>query len=164
MYDDGDQQALIELSANIVSAYVSKNSVPLAELPALIAAIHASLTRLGAPVEAAPKPEPRVSIRKSITPDALISLEDGRPYKTLKRHLSKLGLTPEQYRTKWGLPPDYPMVAASYAERRSELAKSLGLGQIRRNRADAAAAPEPGEEAAATPPRRPGRPRKAPAA
>lgn len=163
MHDDGDQQALIELSANIVSAYVSKNAVPLAELPTLIGTIHAALTGLGTPAETAPKLEPRVPIRKSITPDALISLEDGRPYKTLKRHLSKLGLTPEQYRTKWGLPPDYPMVAARYAERRSELAKSLGLGQIRRNRA---AAPEsaPAAEEAPTPPRRPGRPRKTPPA
>ena len=164
MYEEGDKQAvLIDLSANIVSAYVSKNSVPLTELPALIASVHTSLAKLGTPNEPEPvKLEPRVPIKKSITPDALISLEDGRPYKTLKRHLSKLGLTPEQYRAKWGLPPDYPMVAASYTEQRSRLAKSLGLGQIRRNRAAAAAAAAPAADdaPAAKKPGR-GRPKKA---
>ena len=144
MQEDGDQQGmLIDLTVNIVAAYVSKNSVPVAELAALIASVHGSLAGLGTP--AAPEPvklEPRVPIRKSITQDALISLEDGRPYKTLKRHLSKLGMTPDQYRAKWGLPADYPMVAASYTEQRSQLAKSLGLGQLRRRAAAAKAAAE----------------------
>jgi predicted transcriptional regulator len=93
--------------------------------------------------EEAEKPQPAVSIRKSITPDFLISLEDGKKYKTLKRHLAKLGLTPEEYRAKWGLPGDYPMVAPNYALRRSELARSSGLGQQRRKAAaKAVAAPE----------------------
>jgi predicted transcriptional regulator len=163
--DDGKQAMLIELSASIVSAYVVKNSVPSTELPALIASAHAALSKLGAAPEPEPaKREPPVPIRRSITRDALISLEDGRPYKTLKRHLAKLGLTPEAYRQKWGLPLDYPMVAASYAEQRSNLAKSLGLGQIRRNRAAAAAAAAEAPTEAPAPKRAGrGRPRKAPA-
>jgi predicted transcriptional regulator len=88
----------------------------------------------------AEKPQPPVSSRKSVTPDFLISLEDGKPYKSLKRHLTKLGLTPQAYREKWGLPLDYPMVAASYALKRSELAKSMGLGAIRKSPAAAKAA------------------------
>ncbi|AWB20560.1 MucR family transcriptional regulator [Methylobacterium currus] len=126
---------LIELAADVVSAYVANNSVPAADVPGLIAAVHASLNQLGA--APAPEPEratPPVPIRKTVTPDHIISLEDGKPYKTLKRHLAGRGLTPEQYRQKWGLPPDYPMVAANYAAQRSELAKSSGLGQSRRGR------------------------------
>src|SRR3954447_10201657 len=126
---------LTALTADIVSAYVAKNSVPVGELANLIAAVHTSLERLGQPVT--PEPEkltPPVPIRRTVTPDYLISLEDGRQYKSLKRHLSTRGLTPEQYRQKWGLPHDYPMVAATYAAQRSELAKSLGLGQRRKNR------------------------------
>ena len=170
MHDNGDNQALlIDLSANIVSAYVSKNSVPVVDLPALITAVYGSLSKLGDAAEPEPvRLEPRVSVRKSITPEALISLEDGRPYKTLKRHLSKLGLTPEQYRAKWSLPADYPMVAANYAAQRSQLAKSLGLGQIRRNRAapQAAAEQDTGAKEPAAKPKRAGRgrPRKTPAA
>ncbi len=129
---------LIELAADVVSAYVANNSVPVGDLPALIAAVHASLNQLGTPQ--APEPEratPPVPIRKTVTPDHIISLEDGKPYKTLKRHLSGRGLTPEQYRQKWGLPSDYPMVAANYAAQRSELAKTSGLGQNRRGRGGA---------------------------
>ncbi|MET3413769.1 MucR family transcriptional regulator [Methylobacterium sp. 1030] len=131
-----DQFSYIELTADIVAAYISNNSVPASELPALLAAIHSTVCGLGSPAATvAPKAErvTPVQIRKSITHDALISFEDGKPYKTLKRHLTKLGLSPEQYREKWGLPRDYPMVAASYSETRSTLAKSAGLGQLRRN-------------------------------
>jgi predicted transcriptional regulator len=146
----------IELAADIVSAFVSNNAVPSAELPALIANVHSALAKVAngqteKPTEA---PVPPVPIKKSITPDFLISLEDGKRYKSLKRHLKGRGLTPEQYREKWGLPRDYPMVAPNYAKQRSELAKALGLGQLRRNRAagsDAAAqvesTPEPAKGA-----------------
>src|SRR5918999_274080 len=124
------------LTADVVAAYVAHNSVRAADLSDLIASVHGALQSLKAPQQAEPeKREPPVSIKKSITPDHLISLEDGRRYKSLKRHLTGRGLTPEQYREKWGLPRDYPMVAPNYAKQRSELAKSLGLGQIRRGRA-----------------------------
>ncbi|MFE1598205.1 MucR family transcriptional regulator [Methylobacterium sp. ID0610] len=118
------------LTARIVEAYVARNAVPTTELPALIAAVHGAIVALGRPTEPeAPALVPPVPIRKTVTPDAIISLEDGKPYKSLKRHLSGRGLTPEQYRAKWGLPIDYPMVAANYAAQRSELAKSIGLGR-----------------------------------
>ncbi|NNM72927.1 MucR family transcriptional regulator [Enterovirga aerilata] len=122
-----------ELTADIVAAFVANNAVTIADLPKLIASVHGALTDLGTrrPEAPAEKPVPPVSIKKSITPDYLISLEDGRQYKSLKRHLAGRGLTPEQYRRKWGLPPDYPMVAPSYAKQRSELAKALGLGRPR---------------------------------
>jgi MucR family transcriptional regulator, transcriptional regulator of exopolysaccharide biosynthesis len=121
----------ISLSADIVTAYVSYNSVTSAGLPALIESIHGALSKLGA-VEAVPKTEalvPAVPIRKSITPGFLICLDDGKKLKALKRHLTKLGMTPDQYRTKWGLPDSYPMVAPEYAATRSALAKKSGLGQ-----------------------------------
>lgn len=127
-----------ELTAGLVSAYVANNSVPTAELAALIAATHTALTGLGnagAPAAAPAAKTTPAQIRKSITHEGLISFEDGKPYKTLKRHLTALGLTPEGYREKWGLPRDYPMVAASYSETRSALAKSAGLGQQRRGAA-----------------------------
>jgi predicted transcriptional regulator len=129
----------IELAADIVSAFVSNNSVPTAELPSLIKNVHAALQNVSQPaaMQEEAKPAPAVSIKKSLTPDYLISLEDGKQYKSLKRHLGKLGLTPEAYREKWGLPRDYPMVAPNYAAKRSELAKSLGLGQIRSKAAQA---------------------------
>ncbi|ACA19273.1 transcriptional regulator, MucR family [Methylobacterium sp. 4-46] len=150
-----DQAGLVNLAADIVSAYVANNSVPLGDLGGLIVSVHKSLATIVSPPPPEPaKPVPPIPIRKTVTPDAIISLEDGKPYKSLKRHLSGRGLTPEQYREKWGLPPDYPMVAATYAAQRSELAKSLGLGQLRRERA--ARKPEP-----AQPPRKRGRPRKA---
>jgi predicted transcriptional regulator len=129
------------ITADIVSSYVANNSVHRADLPNVIASIHAALQGLVAPKPAEPgRPEPAVSIRKSITPDFLISLEDGKKYKTLKRHLGKLGLTVDEYRAKWGLPADYPMVAPNYALRRSELARSSGLGQQRRKAATKAVA------------------------
>jgi predicted transcriptional regulator len=131
---------LTELTAEIVSSYVTHNSVQSADLAALIAAVHGALQGLGASKQPeTERPQPAIPIRKSVTPDFLISLEDGKPYKTLKRHLAKLGLTPEEYREKWGLPRDYPMVAANYAQRRSELAKGLGLGQSRKQAAAASA-------------------------
>ncbi|ACL59129.1 MucR family transcriptional regulator [Methylobacterium nodulans] len=127
---DTQSPGLAGLAARIVGAYVAHNAVPAAELPGLIASTHAALQDLGKAPEPAPEPlVPPVPIRKTVTPDAIISLEVGKPYKTLKRHLAGRGLTPEQYRTKWGLPPDYPMVAANYAAHRSELAKSSGLGR-----------------------------------
>jgi len=124
-------QNVVELAADIVSAYVSKNSVQSAELPALIASVYGALTNIGQPAKAEPvKAEPAVSIKKSITGDYLVSLFDGKRYKSLKRHLrTSHNMTPEQYRSYWGLPVDYPMVAPNYAKARSEMAKAIGLGQ-----------------------------------
>ncbi|KAB0265291.1 MucR family transcriptional regulator [Microvirga brassicacearum] len=127
----------IELAADIVSAYVSNNSVPSAELPSLIGDIHAALLRVGGGAAEAPAeaPKPAVSLKKSVTPDYIICLEDGKKFKSLKRHLrTQYNMTPEQYREKWGLPVDYPMVAPNYAKARSDLAKEMGLGQQRRKR------------------------------
>lgn len=136
---DDRKQDLLELTADIVSAHVSNNSVSPADLPAVIAKVHASLAGLGAPIAAA-EPEflPAVPVRSSIKPDALISLIDGKPYKMLKRHLSLHGLTPDAYRQRYGLRPDYPMVASVYSEKRRELAKSIGLGLGGRGRKPAA--------------------------
>lgn len=135
----------IELAADLVSAYVSNNSLPAAELAALITQVHAALTGLTAPQSAKEEEVERVSpaqIKKSITPDALISFIDGKPYKTLKRHLTTHGLDIEGYRRRYGLPTDYPTVSANYSAARSALAKDLGLGQQRR-KAPAKAAEEP---------------------
>ena len=125
----------IELAADIVSAYVSNNSVQAAELPALLAAVHGALAQTGHGQREETQAElvPAVPVKKSITPDAIICLDDGKRFKSLKRHLrTTYNLTPEQYRTKWNLPHDYPMVAPNYAIARSELAKTMGLGQQRR--------------------------------
>jgi len=128
-----ESPVIIEMAADIVSAYVGANALPPADLAGFIRQVHDALSGLARGEAAEPAVEalkPAVSIRKSITPDHLISLEDGRPYKSLKRHLAtKYGLTPQTYREKWGLPKDYPMVAPSYAAARSALAKSIGLGQ-----------------------------------
>ena len=128
----------VELAAEIVSAYVSNNSVPATDLPALLADVHAAIVRVSTGA-AAPAPEaakPAVPPKKSITSDYIICLEDGRKFKSLKRHLrTQYNLSPEQYREKWGLAPDYPMVAPAYAKARSALAKQMGLGQQRRRRA-----------------------------
>jgi predicted transcriptional regulator len=128
----------VELAAEIVSAYVANNSVPASELPALLNEVHAAIVRVASGV-AAPAPEaakPAVSPKKSITNDYIVCLEDGRKFKSLKRHLrTQYNLSPEQYREKWSLPPDYPMVAPAYAKARSALAKQMGLGQQRRRRA-----------------------------
>ncbi|KMO42556.1 MucR family transcriptional regulator [Methylobacterium tarhaniae] len=151
----------IGLAAAIVGAYVTRNNIRASELPGLIAATHAALAKLTAPpAPEVEKPTPPIPIRKTVTPDHIISLEDGKPYKALKRHLTIRGLTPDQYRQKWGLPHDYPMVAATYAAQRSELAKSLGLGQIRRDRAEARKV-EAETQAAEPAPARRGRPKKA---
>ncbi|RYF31565.1 MAG: MucR family transcriptional regulator [Comamonadaceae bacterium] len=130
-----------ELVARIASAFVAHNSVTQADLPALIASTHAALIGLSQAPASTPeeKAAPAVSIRKSITPEFLICLEDGKKFKSLKRHLrTAFDMTPDQYRAKWNLSPDYPMVAPAYAEARSNLAKSMGLGQQRRNPAPAA--------------------------
>jgi predicted transcriptional regulator len=131
-----------ELTADIVSAYVSKNSVRPSDLPELIGTVHAALRSAGnPPAQQAPeRPTPVVNPKKSVTPDYIISLLDGRHYPSMKRHLSGRGLTPDQYRDMFGLPRDYPMVAPNYAKRRSELAKSMGLGQQRKKSAQAKAA------------------------
>jgi len=123
---------LLKLATDIVAAYVSNNPVPVGELPAMIKSVHATLGSLsGAPtVDIATNQKPAVSVKKSITPEYLICLEDGKRLKMLKRYLrSRYGLSPDQYRTKWGLPSDYPMVASDYAARRSEFAKKIGLGR-----------------------------------
>ncbi len=126
---------LIELTADIVAAFVSHNSLPVAQLPGLIASVDAALRGLvgRAPTAAeTEKPTPAVSIKKSVTPDYLICLDDGKQFKSLRRHLATLGMMPDEYRAKWGLSSDYPMVAANYAAKRSDLAKSMGLGQVRK--------------------------------
>jgi len=126
----------IELAADIVSAYVSNNSVPSGDLPSLINDVHSALMKVGvggaeAPAEA---PKPAVPVKKSVTPDYIICLEDGKKFKSLKRHLkTHYSLTPEQYREKWGLDPSYPMVAPAYAAARSQLAKDMGLGRKRKD-------------------------------
>jgi predicted transcriptional regulator len=130
MTDQSNQGELLSLTAKIVAAHVSKNSVPVDELPHLIKSVHHSLSGLEKPVEAAPeRPQPAVPIKRSITPDYVVCLEDGKKLKMLKRHLkTAYNLTPEQYRERWSLAPDYPMVAPNYARQRSRLAKEIGLG------------------------------------
>jgi predicted transcriptional regulator len=126
----------IGLAADIVAAYVSHNSVPSGDLAALISSVHATLTKLGADT-AAPEAEalvPAVAIKKSVTPGYIICLDDGKRFKSLKRHLATHGMTADEYRLKWNLPKDYPMVAPEYAAKRSALAKSLGLGLLRKDR------------------------------
>lgn len=118
----------IELTAEIVAAYVSNNSVQSANLSALIESVHGAVARLTeAPAREAPTPA--VNPKRSVFPDYIVSLEDGRKFKSLRRHLGLLGMTPGEYRAKWGLPHDYPIVAPSYAAARSELAKKIGLGR-----------------------------------
>ena len=135
---------LAGLTADIVSAYVANNSVTGADLPVVFASIHTALQELTAPKAPEPeRPQPPIAIRKSVTSEFIISLEDGKPYKSLKRHLTTRGLTPETYKAKWGLPVDYPMVSAAYAKQRSELARTLGLGKLRRGAVRAAVVSEP---------------------
>ncbi len=128
----------VEMAAAIVAAYISNNSLPVSELGNLITMVYSVLAKLPGPtVEPAPSepPKPAVAIRKSITEEYLVCLEDGRKFKSLKRHLrTRYNLTPEQYRAKWQLPADYPMVAPGYAQTRSRMAKDMGLGQQRRGR------------------------------
>jgi predicted transcriptional regulator len=131
---DNGADLLIELTAEIVAAYVSNNSVAANDLPNVISQVHAALGGAATPVEeVVERPTPAVTVRRSIQNDHLICLEDGQKFKSLKRHLmTHHGLTPEQYREKWGLAADYPMVAPAYAEARSKLAKEMGLGQKRK--------------------------------
>jgi predicted transcriptional regulator len=143
----------VELTAEIVSAFVSRNSLPSAELPALINSVHSALVKLSSGVVAATAPEaptPAVSVRKSVSPDYLICLDDGRRFKSLRRHLALLGMTPDQYRAKWGLAADYPMVAANYAAQRSKLAKQIGLGQMRNRSGKPTGKPKRGRPPKAT--------------
>ena len=135
-----NSEMLIELTADVVAAYVSNNPVPAGELPNLIADVHAALGRVGGGTELPPadKQKPAVNPKRSVHDDYIVCLEDGKRFKSLKRHLTThYGLTPEEYRAKWNLSADYPMVAPSYAASRSALAKKMGLGR------KAKAAPEP---------------------
>ena len=142
----------VKLTAQIVAAFLSNNAVPIVDLSSVIRSVHRALADLGAPV---PLPEteklvPAISIKKSVTPDYIVCLEDGKQLKMLKRHLNTTyGMTPDEYRAKWGLPSDYPMVAPNYAAQRSSLAKSIGLGR------KPVATPEP----TPVPTKRPGRPK-----
>jgi|SRR5579872_5925014 predicted transcriptional regulator len=140
MAENSDDVSYIQLTAHIVSAYLSNNTVPSGEIPALISQIYAALTRISNSGHIAPPTEPlkpAVPIKRSITPDYIVCLEDGKKFKSLKRHLrTQYKMTPDQYRTKWNLPADYPMVSANYAAARSQLAKQMGLGQQRRRRRD----------------------------
>jgi predicted transcriptional regulator len=132
--NEGAEDTLLTLTADIVAAHVSNNSVAVNDLPNLIQNVHSALQAIsssGAAPEA--KPEPKVSIRSSVKPDYIVCLEDGKKQKMLKRHLmTNHGMTPDEYRQKWGLGADYPMVAPNYAEQRRTLAKSIGLGTKRR--------------------------------
>ncbi|MDZ4690859.1 MucR family transcriptional regulator [Terricaulis sp.] len=125
------QQDLVGMAADIVSAFVSANEVAPQDIPGLIRTVHAALLEVsGAPRPAEPALEPAVSVKKSVTPDFIICLEDGKKFKSLKRHLrTRYAMSPDEYRTKWGLPHDYPMVAPNYAKERSNLAKRMGLGK-----------------------------------
>jgi len=137
MSDDMANGNFIELTAEIVSAYVSNNPVAAADMPGLINQVHAALIRVsGGQTDVPSEPlKPAISVKKSITPEYIVCLEDGKKFKSLKRHLrTQYSMTPEQYREKWSLPADYPMVAPNYAAARSQLAKQMGLGQQRRRR------------------------------
>ena len=137
MSDSMANGSFIELTAEIVSAYVSNNTVPPGDIPGLINQVHAALSRVsGKPADAPVEPlKPAVSLKKSVTPEHIVCLEDGKKFKSLKRHLrTQYNMTPEQDREKWGLSADYPMVAPNYAAARSQLAKQMGLGQQRRRR------------------------------
>jgi len=130
-----NHEMLIELTADVVAAYVSNNPVPVGELPNLIADVHAALGRVGGTVEQPPadKQKPAVNPKRSVHDDYIICLEDGKKFKSLKRHLmTHYNMSPDQYREKWGLDASYPMVAPNYAEARSQLAKKMGLGRKRK--------------------------------
>ncbi len=133
----GESSSYIQLTANIVSAYVSNNTVASAEIPNLIGQVYSALRRVSNGPTAAPAEplKPAVPVKRSLTAEYIVCLEDGKKFKSLKRHLrTQYDMTPEQYREKWGLAPDYPMVAPNYAAARSQLAKQMGLGQQRRRR------------------------------
>ena len=133
----GRADDLIKFASEIVAAYVSNNPTPISELPGMIRSIHATLGGLsgGGSAEITTAQKPAVTVKKSVTPEYIVCLEDGKKLKMLKRYLrSRYGLSPEEYRSKWGLPADYPMVAPNYAVARSQLAKKMGLGQQQRRR------------------------------
>jgi len=137
MPENSGDSSYIQLTANIVSAYVSNNTVASGDIPNLIGQVHAALLRVsgGQATPPAEPLKPAVPVKRSITSDYIVCLEDGKKFKSLKRHLrTQYDMTPEQYRDKWTLPPDYPMVAPNYAAARSQLAKQMGLGQQRRRR------------------------------
>jgi predicted transcriptional regulator len=138
MNGETPSKELLSLTTEIVAAHVSNNTVPLGELPTLIEQVYRSLATIGIEAPSAPeRPTPAVPVKKSVTPDYIVCLEDGKKLKMLKRHLkTAYDMTPEQYRERWGLPADYPMVAPNYARQRSKLAKQIGLG-TRARRADA---------------------------
>ncbi len=129
MPQDEQRRELLRLTSTIVGAHVSHNPIAAAELPSVIVTVHQTLATLG-PVEPAPKPTPAVPIKRSVTPDYIICLEDGTEHKMLKRHLKTAhSMSPDEYRERWGLPQDYPLVSPNYAKRRSQLAKKIGLGR-----------------------------------
>jgi predicted transcriptional regulator len=135
MEKDMDRNEIIELTADIVSAYVSNNTIGASELPQIISDVHSALTRVsgGQPAPQREELKPAIAVKKSVTPDYIVCLEDGKKFKSLKRHIrTHYNLSPEAYREKWDLPHDYPMVAPNYASARSQLAKKMGLGQRRR--------------------------------
>ena len=137
MAENSGESAYMEMTAKIVSAYVGNNSVPSSEIGNLISQVHAALKRVsgGQPLTTAEPLKPAVPVKRSISSEFIVCLEDGKKFKSLKRHLrTQYNITPEQYREKWALPPDYPMVAPNYAAARSQLAKQMGLGQQRRRR------------------------------
>ncbi|MCS6985919.1 MAG: MucR family transcriptional regulator [Sphingomonadaceae bacterium] len=133
MTESTPSNELLALTSDIVSSHVANNNVAVGEVPQLIESVYRTLAGLANPAaKAEARPEPAVPIKQSVKPDYIICLEDGKKLKTLKRHLmTAYGMTPEQYRAKWGLPPDYPMVAPNYAEQRRKLAKAIGLGTNR---------------------------------
>ena len=137
MIEEAEAVDLLGLTTEIVAAHVSNNQVSVEELPVLISQVYRSLASIGnAPEPVAEKPQPAVSVKRSVHPDYIVCLEDGKKLKMLKRHLkTSYNMTPEDYRERWGLPPDYPMVAPNYALQRSRLAKEIGLG-TRARRAD----------------------------
>ncbi len=136
MAENSSERSLIDLTAQIVAAYLGNNSVPSGDIANLINQVHAALMRVVGASAAMPAEvlKPAVPIKRSIASDYIVCLEDGKKFKSLRRHLRTLNMTPQQYREKWGLPPDYPMVAPNYAAARSQLAKQMGLGQQRRRR------------------------------
>ena len=129
MPEDEQSPELLELTTKVVAAHVTNNPIAVTDVPGLIATVHQALAALG-PKEAASRPEPVVSIKQSVKPEYIVCLDDGKKLKMLKRHLkTAYNMTPDDYRKRWGLPRDYPMVAPNYAKQRSELAKKIGLGR-----------------------------------
>ena len=135
MNDEADSNDLLGLTTDIVSSHVANNSVAVQDLPQLIQQVYAALAGLGGTAVARERPVPAVPVRRSVTPEYIVCLEDGKKLKMLKRHIkTRYNLTPEQYRERWGLPADYPMVAPNYAKQRSALAKKIGLGTSHRRK------------------------------